>query len=108
MIYANNLGFLVSDYSVDELHSFAGRLGLTRESFVDHPRHPYYSLTRYSGIRDAIIPDVVLIRDAFEKGAKVVSLRRLNLAIREWRSNHLPVGISKSLQLYRESGFLGV
>lgn len=108
MIYANILGFLVSDHSLDELHCFAGKLGIERSWFREHPRHPHYPLLRYVVAKDGFVPDMVLIKDAFEKGAKVVSLRRLIQASRDWRVDHAPVGIQKSLSLYRQSGFLGV
>jgi hypothetical protein len=36
---------LTTDQSVDELHSFAARIGLRREWFQDHPLHPHYDLT---------------------------------------------------------------
>lgn len=31
--------------TLDELHAFARKLGLKREWFQDHPRHPHYDLT---------------------------------------------------------------
>jgi len=31
--------------SPEELHAFAGWLGLKKEWFQDHPRHPHYDLT---------------------------------------------------------------
>jgi hypothetical protein len=31
--------------TLDELHAFAGRLGLKRAWFQNHPRHPHYDLT---------------------------------------------------------------
>jgi len=36
---------LVSDFCLEELHFFAQQIGLKREWFQDHPRHPHYDLT---------------------------------------------------------------
>lgn len=44
MIYTDNVGHMVAD-SLEELHDFAKELGLKREWFQDHPRHPHYDLT---------------------------------------------------------------
>ncbi len=42
MVYTDGT-YLVAD-SVDELHAFAGKIGLIREWFQDHPQHPHYNL----------------------------------------------------------------
>jgi len=39
--------------SIDELHTFAQRIGLRREWFQDHPLHPHYDLT--PGRREAAL-----------------------------------------------------
>lgn len=44
-IYYDKIGHLVSDSSLEELHSFAQSLGLRKEWFQDHPKHPHYDLT---------------------------------------------------------------
>ncbi len=36
---------LVTDGSIDELHEFAARLGVSPHRFQNHPRHPHYDLT---------------------------------------------------------------
>jgi len=36
---------LISTLCVEELHFFAAQVGLRREWFQDHPRHPHYDLT---------------------------------------------------------------
>ncbi len=36
---------LTTDGELFELHRFARRLGLKRDWFQDHPRHPHYDLT---------------------------------------------------------------
>ncbi len=36
---------LTTDGSLDDLHAFAGKLGMKRVWFQDHPRHPHYDLT---------------------------------------------------------------
>ncbi|MBE0695591.1 MAG: DUF4031 domain-containing protein [Anaerolineaceae bacterium] len=35
---------LVTDGELEELHQFAGRLGIQRKRFQNHPRHPHYDL----------------------------------------------------------------
>lgn len=35
---------LVTDGELEELHTFAGQIGLSRYRFQDHPRHPHYDL----------------------------------------------------------------
>jgi hypothetical protein len=35
---------MVTDGPLEELHAFAGRMGLQRAWFQDHPRHPHYDL----------------------------------------------------------------
>lgn len=107
MIYANVAGIVVSDFSLDELHSFCAGLGLGKDAFANHPTHPHYSLKRYSAAKDAMIADPILIKDAFEKGAKFVNWRRLAKASKDWRDHHVPVGLERSIPIYRLSGFLG-
>jgi len=34
--------------NLDELHTMADRIGLRREWFQNHPRHPHYDLRPYS------------------------------------------------------------
>jgi len=36
---------LTTDGELSELHEFAQRIGLKRQWFQDHPRHPHYDLT---------------------------------------------------------------
>jgi hypothetical protein len=35
---------MVTDGSLEDLHEFAGRIGLSRRRFQNHPRHPHYDL----------------------------------------------------------------
>lgn len=35
---------MITDGSLSELHWFAAQLGIPREYFQDHPRHPHYDL----------------------------------------------------------------
>jgi hypothetical protein len=35
---------MVTDGSLEELHRFAERIGVSRRLFQDHPRHPHYDL----------------------------------------------------------------
>jgi hypothetical protein len=44
MIYTDGV-HLVSDSNLEELHVFAKGIGLRREWFQVHPRHPHYDLT---------------------------------------------------------------
>lgn len=43
MIYTDGV-HLISDTSTDELHEFAQKIGLRREWYQDHSRHPHYDL----------------------------------------------------------------
>lgn len=43
MVYTDGV-HLVAD-TLDELHEFAANIGLKREWFQDHPRHPHYDTT---------------------------------------------------------------
>lgn len=45
MIFLDNIGHLISDRCLDELHLFANRIGLKREWFQDKPSQPHYDLT---------------------------------------------------------------
>jgi hypothetical protein len=61
---------LVSTDSEQELHSFAHRMGLRRQWYQNHPRHPHYDLTTPGALRRAR-----------EKGAvKVEVIELLNTA----------------------------
>lgn len=42
MVYTDGI-HLVAD-SLDELHAFAQKIGLKREWFQDHPKHPHYDI----------------------------------------------------------------
>lgn len=44
---------LVAD-TLTQLHDFAERLGLKREWYQDHPRHPHYDLTTGRAYRRAL------------------------------------------------------
>jgi hypothetical protein len=35
---------MLTDGSLNELHAFAERIGLSRRLFQNHPRHPHYDL----------------------------------------------------------------
>jgi hypothetical protein len=54
MIFLDKKGHLISSHSVEELHCFAKTIGLKREWFQDHPRHPHYDLTTTRMIIKAI------------------------------------------------------
>ena len=56
---------LVTTGDIDDLHAFAQRIGLKREWFQDHPRHPHYDL---KGHKDIL---------AILRGAEAVSSREL-------------------------------
>ena len=57
---------LVSTDSEEELHRFAGRMGLRREWYQGHADHPHYDLTTERAARRAIV-----------RGAERVSGREL-------------------------------
>ena len=59
MIYTDGT-HLVGD-SLEELHEFAQRVGLRREWFQDHPRHPHYDLTTWRMARKVIKAGVRLV-----------------------------------------------
>ena len=54
MIFVDKFGHMISDVGVDELHSFALKIGLKREWLQDHPRHPHYDLTTTRMIKRAV------------------------------------------------------
>jgi hypothetical protein len=47
--------------TLDDLHEFAQAIGLKREWFQDHPRHPHYDLTTIRAVRRAINRGAVLV-----------------------------------------------
>lgn len=61
MIYTDRV-HLISDTSLEELHEFAERLGLRREWFQNHPRHPHYDLTTHRIRKKAYALGTKLIR----------------------------------------------
>jgi hypothetical protein len=44
MIFTDGV-HVVSDATLDELHSFADKAGLSRKWFQDSPKHPHYDVT---------------------------------------------------------------
>jgi len=62
---------LISDESLEELHAFAGRMGLRRCWFQGgkHQRHPHYDLTTPRAVSRAI-----------SKGAKKITVLELVMA----------------------------
>jgi hypothetical protein len=61
MICIDRLGHLISDSCVDELHRFAGRIGLRRVWFQDKPGRPHYDLTTADARRRAVAAGAVLV-----------------------------------------------
>ncbi len=45
MILVDKTGHMVSDSSLMELHQQAQKMGLKREWFQNHSKHPHYDLT---------------------------------------------------------------
>ncbi|HKP51390.1 MAG TPA: DUF4031 domain-containing protein [Chloroflexia bacterium] len=66
----------LTDFGLEELHTMAETLGLKREWFQDHPRHPHYDLPPHK--REL----------AIECGAIAVSSRELVK-----RCNRLPLAV---------------
>lgn len=64
---------LMSD-SLDELHSFAGKIGLKRKWFQNHERHPHYDLTSNR-----------IVQKALKNGANIVNSRELVMLIKKQR-----------------------
>jgi len=64
MIYTDGT-HLIGD-SLEELHEFAQGVGLKREWFQDHPRHPHYDLTTLR-----------MARKVVKAGAELVSPKNL-------------------------------
>ncbi len=60
MILTDAAGHLVSDTSLEELHSFAQRIGLRRSWFQDHA-HPHYDMTVQWRRRRATAAGAVLV-----------------------------------------------
>ena len=60
---------MVTDSSLQELHNFAGRLGLCRERFQEHGRLPHYDLrpeTREKAL--ALGAEAVSSKELFKRG----------------------------------------
>lgn len=54
----SKMSHLTAD-AVDELHAFAHLIGLRREWFQDHPRHPHYDVSaskRKLALRSGALP----------------------------------------------------
>lgn len=66
MILLDQMGHLVSDKSLDELHDFAAKIGMKREWFQDTgTQHPHYDVMG------------VMKSKAVRHGAKLVDSREL-------------------------------
>jgi len=58
MVYTDKI-HLVADH-IEELHHFAAKIGLRREQFQSHPRHPHYDL-RGSQLESALKNGAVVV-----------------------------------------------
>ena len=58
MVYTDRI-HLVAD-QIEELHDFAAKIGLKREQFQSHPRHPHYDL-RASKLESALKSGAVVV-----------------------------------------------
>lgn len=67
---------LISDTSVEELHEFASRAGLSRLWFQNH-RRPHYDLTTYRAQQRVVA-----------SGARLVTTRELLAALRQSREGN--------------------
>ena len=56
---------LISDQSVEELHAFVAKMGLSRRGFHDKPGQPHYDLLEG------------MVEDALAHGAKQVTTREI-------------------------------
>ena len=52
---------LISDKSMEELHTFAYNLGLKRSWFQNHHFHPHYDLTTHRMANKAILHGAILV-----------------------------------------------
>lgn len=52
MVYTDGV-HLIAD-SWDELHAFAQGIGLKREWFQEHPRHPHYDIITKTKVKKAL------------------------------------------------------
>jgi hypothetical protein len=75
MIYTD-LTHLITDGYIDELHGFAASIGLKREWFQSHNRHPHYDLM---GFKKGL---------AVRAGAKVVSSKEIVRILNNVRKSH--------------------
>jgi hypothetical protein len=73
MIYTDGI-HLISDTSLQELHSFAQKAGIPETGFRPHLKHPHYRLEQRSEIRAAVVG-----------GAETVPTRFLVLALKKAR-----------------------
>ena len=62
MIYVDKIGHMISDESLDELHLFAKKIGLKREWFQEHSKHPHYDLTTKRKIGKAVYEGAKYVR----------------------------------------------
>jgi hypothetical protein len=60
-IYVDSAGHLISSESLDELHCFAKKIGLKREWFQAHDKHPHYDLTTTRKRHLAILHGATLV-----------------------------------------------
>lgn len=60
-ILVDRIGHLISTTSLDELHTFALRMGLRRSWFQEHPTHPHYDCTTPRAINRAIAYGATLV-----------------------------------------------
>jgi hypothetical protein len=60
MIFTDGI-HLVSDISLKELHCFADVVGLKREWFQDHDKHPHYDITTKRKLRCVLDAGAFLI-----------------------------------------------
>lgn len=63
MVYTDKI-HLIAD-TLEELHNFADSIGLKREYFQDHKRHPHYDIWG------------IMLSRAIEKGAIIVTSKNL-------------------------------
>jgi hypothetical protein len=63
MVFTDGLHLVA--LSLDELHSFAERIGLSKSLFIDNIKHPYYNVSNYSS------------QKVIEHGACIVPTKRI-------------------------------
>jgi hypothetical protein len=78
MVFTDGLHLVA--LSLDELHNFAEKIGLSKSLFIDNLKHPYYNISSYPKNR------------VIEYGACVVSTKRI-VEICKYSNTHQHISV---------------